>query len=374
VKIKIVELCHPSSYNPLMNPNFVPYRKAAAYLQERLREKNLPLPQVGIICGSGLSELSDAFEGSNNDSNDKSNSILYVPYGSIPGFPKECTVSGHKGEVAFGFLKQVPTMCFRGRFHSYEGHDMKTVVLPVYVMRCLGVKVLIVTNAAGGLNPSFQVGDVCCVDDHMAIPQLAGKNPLIGPNDDDLGPRFPPTSNAYSEPLRMAVAKAANDLNYQDFVRCEGSCYCFVSGPMYESRAECRFLRSLGGDMVGMSTIPEVVAAHHCDIRVLCLSLITNKVIMEGHEGPVASHQEVLEAVEKRSKQMQELVKQIVTVIKETVLPDLPDLKKVSLIYSSWRDCRPKSETIIPWISPLAAFVLGGILANASNFNLKYSK
>jgi purine-nucleoside phosphorylase len=346
-----------------MNPNFIPYRKAAAYLQEQLREKNLPLPQIGIICGSGLSELSEAFEGSNDDNNKKS-SILYVPYGSIPGFPKECTVSGHKGEVAFGFLKQVPTICFRGRFHSYEGHEMKTVVLPVYVMRCLGVKVLIVTNAAGGLNPSFQVGDICCVDDHLAIPQMAGKNPLIGPNDDDLGPRFPPTSNAYSEPLRMAVKKAANDLSYQDFVRSDGSCYCFVSGPMYESRAECRFLRSLGGDMV---------AAHHCDIKVLCLSLITNKVIMEGHEGPVASHQEVLEAVEKRSKQMQELVKQIVTVTKETILPDLPDLSQVPLIYSSWKDRLPNSETLKPWIASLAVLFLGTFLATASNVKLRYS-
>lgn len=316
-----------------MDPSFVPYRAAASYLHNRLRVAGLPLPQVGIICGSGLSELSQALEGL----------TLSVDYGSIPGFPNKCTVAGHKGEVVFGLLSGVPTICFRGRFHSYEGHDMKTVVLPVYVMRCLSVRILIVTNAAGGLNPEYNVGDVCCVDDHLAIPQLAGKNPLIGPNDDELGPRFPATSNAYFEPLRLAAGQASKELGF-DFVRPEGSCYCFVSGPMYESRAECRFLRSLGGDMVGMSTIPEVVAAHHCDMKVLCLSLITNKVIMEGHEGPVASHQEVLEAVEKRSTQMQALVKQIVLVVKREILVELPDLLTVDLsvpvhrysVSSSW--------------------------------------
>lgn len=304
-----------------MNPTFVPYRLAAAYLQERLKEAGLPLPTVGIVCGSGLSELSKALEGD----------TLSVKYGDIPGFPAHCTVAGHKGEVVFGLLSGVPTICFRGRFHSYEGHDMKTVVLPVNVMRCLLVKVVLVTNAAGGLNPDYNVGDVCCVDDHMAIPQLAGNNPLVGPNDDELGPRFPPTSNAYPDSLRLAAAQAGKELGF-DFVRSDGSCYCFVSGPMYESRAECRFLRALGGDMVGMSTVPEVVTAHHAGIQVLCLSLVTNKVIMEGHEGPVASHAEVLEAVEKRALQMQTLAKQIVAVLDRKVLKELPDLAPVNLV------------------------------------------
>lgn len=304
-----------------MNPTFVPYRVASAYLQERLKEAGLPLPRVGIVCGSGLSELSKALEGD----------TLTVKYGEIPGFPAHCTVPGHKGEIAFGLLSGVPTICFRGRFHSYEGHDMKTVVLPVNVMRCLLVKVVLITNAAGGLNPNYNVGDVCCVDDHMAIPQLAGKNPLVGPNDDELGPRFPPTSNAYPDSLRLAAGQAAKELGF-DFFRPDGSCYCFVSGPMYESRAECRFLRALGGDVVGMSTIPEVVAAHHAGIQVLCLSLVTNKVIMEGHEGPVASHAEVLEAVEKRAVQMQTLAKQIVAVLDRKILKELPDLKPVILV------------------------------------------
>jgi purine-nucleoside phosphorylase len=142
---------------------------------------------------------------------------------------------------------------------------MKTVVLPVNVMRCLCVKVVVLTNAAGGLNPDYNVGDVVCVSDHFAIPQLAGKNSLVGPNDDELGPRFPATSNAYNDELRAAALKAAKELNL-NFVKPHGT-YCFVSGPMYESKAECRFLRMLGGDTVGMSTVPEAVTAQHCNMQ-----------------------------------------------------------------------------------------------------------
>ena len=303
-----------------MDPTFVSYRQAAAYLKQKLETVGLPSPSVGIICGSGLSGLSSALSGD----------TLTVKYGDIPGFPSHCTVPGHKGEVVFGMLGDVPAMCFRGRFHSYEGHDMKTVVLPVHVMRCLQVKVLIVTNAAGGLNPTYNVGDVVAVSDHIAIPQLAGKNPLIGPNDDELGPRFPPTSNAYPEDLRKTTREAADELGLS-FVRTDGGCYCFVSGPMYESKAECKFLRSLGGDAVGMSTIPEITAAHHCGIKVLCLSLITNKVVANGDEGPAASHAEVLEAVEKRAIKMQTLVKRIVYILDKKILPDLPELPPISL-------------------------------------------
>lgn len=306
-----------------MDSTHVPYRIAAAYLMERLSAEAVALPVVGIICGSGLSGLSDALEPPK----------LTVRYADIPGFPPHCTVAGHRGEVVFGVLAGVPAMCFRGRFHSYEGHDMKTVVLPVNVMRCLTVRVCIVTNAAGGLNPDYAVGDVVAVSDHLAIPQLAGKNPLIGPNDDELGPRFPATSNAYDDELRVTAQHAAAALGIT-FLRPHGT-YCFVSGPMYESKAECRLLRMLGGDCVGMSTIPEIVAAHHCDMRTLCLSLITNQVVMAGDEGaPVATHQEVLDAVAQRSVQMQTLVQQIVATMKVEYLPKLPPLPRVSLLVS----------------------------------------
>jgi purine-nucleoside phosphorylase len=330
-----------------MDASHVPYRLASQYLLNRLTEEhdahNYIEPTVGIICGSGLSELSQALDGH----------VLTVQYADIPGFPKHCTVQGHKGEVVFGMLSGVPAMCFRGRFHSYEGHDMKTVVLPVNVMRCMGVKICIVTNAAGGLNPTFSVGDVVAVSDHLAIPQLAGKNPLIGPNDDELGPRFPATSNAYDDKLREITLQSAKELNYS-FVQSHGT-YCFVSGPMYESKAECRFLRTLGGDVVGMSSVPEIVTAHHCDMKTLCLSLVTNKVIMTGDEGaPVASHAEVLQAVERRSIELQALVKHIVKNVKDTFLPKLPPLRQVSLVvpikmassfYEDRREYPDKSES-----------------------------
>jgi purine-nucleoside phosphorylase len=227
-----------------MDESFLPYRVAAAFLSKRLKEEGMELPKIGVICGSGLSELSKALEGR----------TVTVKYSDIPGFPAHCTVAGHKGEIVFGELSGVPACCFAGRFHSYEGHDMKTVVLPVTVMRCLKVKIVIVTNAAGGLNPEYKVGDVICISDHLAIPQLAGKNPLVGPNDEELGPRFPATSNAYNEDLRKAAKTAADELGI-DFLKTHGT-YCFVSGPMYESKAECRFLRTLGGGKsTGMNSL-----------------------------------------------------------------------------------------------------------------------
>lgn len=341
-----------------MDESFVPYRVAAHYLTQQLEESGMDMPIVGVICGSGLSELSKTLEGK----------TMTVKYADIPGFPAHCTVAGHKGEVVFGKLSGIPAICFRGRFHSYEGHDMKTVVLPVTVMRCLCIKVVIITNAAGGLNRDFNVGDVVCVSDHLAIPQLAGKNPLVGPNDDELGPRFPPTSNAYSDELREAAQKAAKQMGV-DFVRSHGT-YCFVSGPMYESKAECRFLRELGGDCVGMSTVPEVVTAHHCDMKVLCLSLVTNIVVMDGDEGPVASHAEVLEAVGQRSIQMQSLVKEIIKELSISILGSLPNLSPVALHHAHKLHQERKSvqETMISYESlafGAICFAVGTLLSTA---------
>ena len=252
---------------------FSSYRQAASFLKTTLEAINFQFPTTGIICGSGLSGLSKTLTNATT-----------IKYGDIPGFPSHTTVAGHKGEIVIGFLNEnVPAICFRGRFHSYEGHDMNTVALPVRIMRCIGVKLLIVTNAAGGLNPSYNVGDVVNVMDYFALPMLAGKNPLVGPNDDDMGPRFPPVSNAFDPELQELVLKSAKGLGIDQFVRKDGT-YCFVSGPMYESKAECRFLRSVGGDSVGMSTVPEIVAAHHSGMKVVCLSLITNKVVIKGDE------------------------------------------------------------------------------------------
>lgn len=301
-----------------MDPSHVPYRRAGAFLKEFLKKHNRSLPRVGIICGTGLSGLAHTLD-----------DPLSIDYGLIPGFPAHCTVSGHAGEVVFGSIDGISVMCFRGRFHSYEGHDMKTTVLPVLVMRCLAVPLVILTNAAGGLNLDYNVGDVVIVTDHIALPCLAGKNSLVGPNDDELGPRFPPTSNAYPSMLREIVMKAGKDLKY-DFLR-ESGTYCFVSGPMYESKAECRLLQQLGGDCVGMSTIPEVVAAHHAGMQVLCLSLITNIVVVDDSNNEKANHEEVLEAGKQRSQQVQELVRTVVQSMGTTVLPQLKPLDEINL-------------------------------------------
>lgn len=302
---------------------FQSYRLASSFLLSQLKNNGFSkLPKIGIICGSGLSELSKTLQ-----------SPITIEYKCIPGFPPSTGVEGHKGEVVFGYMWNgtVPAMCFRGRFHSYEGHDMNTVALPARVMRCLGVKLMIVTNAAGGIHPDYCVGDIVCVQDYFALPMLAGKNPLVGHNDAELGPRFPPTSNVFDEELQSLVIKAATQRQLNDFLRTNGT-YCFVSGPMYESKAECRFLRSIGGDCVGMSTVPEIVAAHHAGIKVICLSLVTNKVVLTGDEGPPASHGEVLEAVEKRSEQIQGLVTEIVGCLSEDgVLDSIPDLPEINL-------------------------------------------
>lgn len=196
-------------------------------------------------------------------------------------------------------------------------------------MRCINVKLVIITNAAGGLNPNFNIGDVFAISDHVALPQMCGMNSLMGPNDPELGPRFQPMSNAYPDNLRNVATRAAKALGF-DFVHPQGT-YCFVSGPMYESKAECQFLRQLGGDAVGMSTIPEVTAAHHAGLLVLGLSLITNKVVMPGDTGPAASHEEVIEAVNERSTQMQVFVQKIVEILKTDVLPNTPVPKQLDL-------------------------------------------
>mmetsp|Transcript_32571 Transcript_32571/g.74945 ORF Transcript_32571/g.74945 Transcript_32571/m.74945 type:complete len:338 (-) Transcript_32571:54-1067(-) len=275
---------------------------------------------VGIICGSGLSGLADSLQ-----------NTITVPYSEIPDFPLS-TVSGHQSKMIFGeFVSPdgasppIRAICLCGRFHPYEGFPMSAVALPVRVMRCLGAKALVVTSASGGLNAGYKVGDVVCMADHFALPCVAGKNPLVGRNDDELGPRFPATSDAYDGTMRAAAMKAANALGFGEFVRDDGT-YCMAFGPMYESKAECRFL-SQHGDAVGMSTIPEVLAAHHCGMKVLFASLITNMVTMPGDEGKeAANHHEVLEAVAKRSNQFQRLVQTTVLDLSGylTALPDLP--------------------------------------------------
>jgi len=317
---------------PPLDPTHLPYRHAAAYILSQLKQSStdtttISPPTVGIICGSGLSSLSKALDAPTPISHQ-----ITISYDSIPGFPqRSCTVAGHAGELVIGTLHGIPTICFRGRFHSYEGHDMNTVVLPVQVMRCLGVKLVLVTNAAGGLKESYRVGDVAVIRDHIALPLLAGKNPLVGPNDEELGPRFPPTSNLYDVALQDIVVEVAKELEFDQYLHLDGT-YAFVSGPQYESKSECAMLNMLGADAVGMSTVPEILAAHHSGMAVLCLSLITNKVVyFDEPGGEHANHEEVLQAVKGRGEQMVRLVAEVVKRCGEKYLVEMEDLKPICL-------------------------------------------
>jgi purine-nucleoside phosphorylase len=210
---------------------------------------------------------------------------------------------------------------------------MNTVVLPVRTMRCLGVQLIIVTNAAGGMRDSFRVGDVAIIRDHIALPLLCGKNPLVGMNDEELGPRFPPTSNLYDGTLQESVLESAERVDMKQFMHKDGT-YAFVSGPNYESKSECNMLKMLGADAVGMSTVPEILAAHHAGMAVLCLSLITNKVVLyDDPEGKAehANHEEVLAAVAGRGEQLVRLVSEVVDRIGKEYLPKREVLSPICL-------------------------------------------
>lgn len=248
-------------------------------------------PAIGLILGSGLGVLGDEVEGATK-----------IPYETIPHFPKS-TVAGHKGQLVIGELEGNTVIVMQGRFHFYEGYSLDLVTLPVRVMKRLGVEKLIVTNAAGGVNETFQPGDLMLITDHI---NMFGTNPLIGPNNEEFGPRFPDMSNAYSPELLNLARNVAKQLNI--FVR-EGV-YVGNTGPCYETPAEVRMLRTLGGDAVGMSTVPEVIVARHCGLKVLGISCISN--MAAGILDEPLSHEEVIETTEKVKKTFLAFVKEIV--------------------------------------------------------------
>jgi purine-nucleoside phosphorylase len=249
-------------------------------------------PKVGLILGSGLGALADEIT-----------DAAVVPYGDIPGF-HEPRVPGHRGELAVGLLEGQPVAVLRGRFHFYEGYTMQEVTFPVRVLRALGCETLIVTNAAGGLRPEWQVGDIMRVADQIFLPGMAGQHPLSGPNDDRLGTRFPAMVGAFeNELVALARAVAAE----QGLTLREGV-YCMLSGPSFESAAELRMLRGWGADAVGMSTAPEIIVARHGGMRVLGFSLITNLALPDG---PPANHEEVLEAGEAAKPKFGRLIRGI---------------------------------------------------------------
>jgi purine-nucleoside phosphorylase len=247
------------------------------------------MPRVGLILGSGLGALADELTDAS-----------IVPYAEIPGFPRS-TVHGHRGELAIGHLAGQPVAVMRGRFHFYEGYTMQQVTFPVRVLQALGCETLIVTNAAGGLRADWQVGDIMRISDHIFLPGMVGHHPLIGPNDDRLGLRFPAMVGAYDAELAALARNVAAD---QGTTLREGV-YIMLSGPHFESGAELRLCRSFA-DAVGMSTAPEVVVARHGGMRVLGFSLITNLALPDGAP---ANHEEVLVAGEQAKPRFTGLLK-----------------------------------------------------------------
>jgi purine-nucleoside phosphorylase len=239
-------------------------------------------PRVVVILGSGLGDLADEVE-----------SPTIVPYAQIPNFPVS-TVRGHAGQLVIGHLHGTPVAAMRGRVHFYEGYSLREVTFPVRVMDQLGAEILVVTNAAGGLNESFSTGDLMALTDHLNIMGMAGQSPLVGPDEPELGVRFLDMLSAYDTDLRALAMRVAEQ---NGFTLREGV-YAMVGGPAFETMAEIRFLQRAGADAVGMSTIPEVIVARHAGMRVLGLSAITDMAVGPGAAHEI-SHADVLAAAER---------------------------------------------------------------------------
>ncbi|OLN23287.1 purine-nucleoside phosphorylase [Domibacillus antri] len=267
--------------------NYSHIEEAAQFLAEN-REKK---PDIGLILGSGLGVLADEVE-----------EAVSIPYEKIPHFPVS-TVEGHAGELVIGTLAGQVVAAMKGRFHYYEGYSFEEVTFPVRVMKALGIDTIIVTNAAGGVNESFRPGDLMIITDHL---NLMGGNPLIGKNEDRLGARFPDMSEAYSRELR-SLAKAAAE---KTGISVQEGVYAGNTGPAYETPAEVRMARVLGADAVGMSTVPEVIAARHGGMRVLGISCISN--MAAGILDQPLTHDEVMETTEKVRADFLSYVKEIV--------------------------------------------------------------
>lgn len=264
-----------------------------------IQDRSPVRPRIGLILGSGLGILAEEIE-----------EAVTLPYEEIPHFPVS-TVEGHAGRLALGRLEGKAVVAMQGRFHLYEGYPLEAVTFPIRVMKQLGVEIAVITNAAGGINESFRPGDLMLIRDHI---NFMFRNPLVGPNDPELGDRFPDMSEAYDADLRRMTRRVAEELG----IDLKEGVYVAMLGPSYETPAEIRMLRTVGGDAVGMSTVPEVIVARHAGIRVLGLSCISN--MAAGILPQPLSHEEVMETAERVKETFLRLVKGI--------LRELPDWSK----------------------------------------------
>lgn len=230
-----------------------------------IREKSDIVPSVGIVLGTGLGDLVKEIDIKQEYS-----------YRDLPHFPLS-TVETHAGKLILGYISDKPVVAMQGRFHYYEGYSMQQITFPIRLMKILGIKTLVISNAAGGMNPLYQKGDIMIMDDHI---NLLGDNPLIGTNEDELGPRFPDMSEPYSKRLNAIGEKIARE----EKIKVQRGVYVAVSGPNLETRAEYRFLRGIGADVVGMSTVPEVIVARHMEIEVFGVSVVTDECFPDALE------------------------------------------------------------------------------------------
>ncbi|HEY5574308.1 MAG TPA: purine-nucleoside phosphorylase [Anaerolineales bacterium] len=260
-------------------------------LADTIRKRSDLQPQIAMILGSGLGSLADSVE-----------NAVKIPYQDLPSWPVS-TVSGHQGRLIVGRLEDRPVAVMQGRIHYYEGYSMAQVGLPVRVMQRLGVEILIVTNAAGAVNPNYEPGDLMLITDHLNLIGMAGLNPLRGPNLDEIGPRFPDMSRAYDR----ALADLARQVSSQNGIFLHEGVYVCLAGPSFETPADLRFLLDSGVDAVGMSTVPEVIVARHGGMRVLGISGVSNKANLDGKT--ITTHEEVLAAGE-------EIVPKLTTLIR----------------------------------------------------------
>lgn len=262
-------------------------KETIAYLESQTKVK----PEIGIILGTGLGGLVNEID-----------IIHKIPYSSIPNF-QTSTVIGHTGQIIFGKMGGRNIVAMQGRFHYYEGYTMQEITFPIRVMKFLGIKLLILSNASGSVNPEFEVGDIMVIDDHI---NLMKDNPLIGKNDDEIGTRFPDMGHAYDKDLidkAFAIAKANN-------IRLQRGVYAAVSGPTFETPAEYRYIRTIGADAVGMSTIPEVIAARHMGLKCFAVSVISDL----GVPGKIVeiSHSHVIDAASAAEPVMTRIIKEMI--------------------------------------------------------------
>lgn len=261
--------------------------EAVSYIREKIPET----PETAIILGTGLGKIVDHLEVEHE-----------VEYTSIPHFPVS-TVEGHAGKLIAGKLGEKQVLVMQGRFHYYEGYTMKEVIFPVRVMKFLGIKTLIVSNAAGGMNPEFEIGDIMVINDHISLMP----NPLLGKHDPEFGARFPDMSQAYD----LQLLQKARELSQKLQIPIHEGCYVGVTGPTLETPKEYQYMRIIGGDAVGMSTVPEVTAAHQMGINIFAVSIITDL----GVPGKIQklTHQDVIKAAEKTTPKLTELIINLIT-------------------------------------------------------------